>query len=57
MTSDPIVLEIHKIREENCKLFDYDLRAIFKDINEKEKKHNKRLILPPARERKQQKAA
>ena len=49
MTKDPIVSKIHKIREENCKFFDYDLRSIFKDINEKEKEHKKRLVQPPAR--------
>ncbi len=47
MSKDPILDEIHKIREENCKKFGYDLKAIFKDINEKEKKHKKRLVLPP----------
>ena len=49
MSIDPIVDEIHRIREENCKKFNYDLRAIFQDIKEKEKKHKNRLVPAPAK--------
>jgi hypothetical protein len=36
MRKDPIVEEIHKIREAHAKRFNYDLKAIFDDIRKKE---------------------
>jgi hypothetical protein len=35
---DPIVAELHAIREAHAKKFNYDLVAIFNDIKEYEKK-------------------
>jgi hypothetical protein len=35
---DPIVAELHAIREAHAKKFNYDLDAIFTDIKEYEKK-------------------
>lgn len=49
MFKDPIVDEVHRIREENCKKFNYDLREIYKDIKNKEKEHKKRIIPAPIR--------
>ncbi len=36
MWTDEIVEEIHRIREEYAKSFDYDLNAIFADLRKKE---------------------
>jgi transposase len=34
MWLDPIVEEIHKIREERAKRFNYDLKAMYDDLKE-----------------------
>lgn len=34
---DPIVAEVHRIRDEHAALFNYDLDAIFADIQERER--------------------
>lgn len=44
MYRDPIVEEIHRIREEHAKKFDYDPRAIYLDIKRREKEARKRGI-------------
>lgn len=37
MWTDPIVEELHKIREEHAKTFNYDLKAIFEDLKKQER--------------------
>lgn len=36
MKNDPIVEEIHEVRERLAKAFDYDIAQIFKDIRSRE---------------------
>jgi hypothetical protein len=36
MWEDPIVKEIHKVREEHAAKFNYDIDAMFQDLQEKE---------------------
>ncbi|MCG8608874.1 hypothetical protein MJD09_28295 [bacterium] len=38
MWQDPIVEEIHKIREEHAAEFDFDLEAIYNDLKQAEEK-------------------
>ncbi len=38
MWHDPIVDEIHKIRKEHAKKFNFDLKSIYVDLKEREKK-------------------
>jgi hypothetical protein len=51
MINDPIVEEIHRFRQQYAAKFDYDLKAIYRDIKEKEKQHADRLVQPPKRKR------
>ena len=37
---DPIIEEIHKYREEYAKKFNYDIEAMFRDIQSKQSKHS-----------------
>lgn len=41
---DPIVEEIHKIREEYAKKFDFDIDAMFEDLREKQSKSNHQIV-------------
>lgn len=38
MWKDPIVDEIHKIRQKHAQKFDFDLKAIYDDLKKQEKK-------------------
>ncbi len=50
MTKDPIVEEVRKIRDEYARQFDYDLDAIFRDLQEKQS--GKQVVsFPPKRPR------
>lgn len=50
MTQDPIVQEVRAIREAYARQFNFDLRAIYEDIKEKEKKSGRRVVsFPPRR--------
>ena len=40
---DPIVEEIHKIREEYAATFNYDVDAMFKDLRQKQSNSNRRV--------------
>ena len=52
MTKDPIVEEVRKIRDEYARQFDYDLDAIFRDLQEKQKQSGKQVVsFPPKRPR------
>jgi hypothetical protein len=44
MWKDPIVEEIHAVREKIEREFDYDLRRIMDYLREKEKQHPERLV-------------
>ena len=48
MSSDPIVDEIRRIRQQHAERFNYDLRAIVADLQKMEQRHSERLVsLPP----------
>ena len=48
MLHDPIVEEVRKARDEYAKKFNYDLDAICRDLQKRQKKHGKRLVsFPP----------
>ncbi|MEW6234448.1 MAG: hypothetical protein AB1656_03590 [Candidatus Omnitrophota bacterium] len=50
MWEDPIVKEIRKYREEYAAQFNYDLKAIYLDIKEKEKQSGRQIVFfPPKR--------
>ena len=40
MWKDPIIEELHQIREAHAKRFNYDMRAIYEDLKAKEMKSN-----------------
>jgi hypothetical protein len=44
MWTDEIVEEIHRIREEYAKSFDYDLDAIFADLRKKEAESGREVV-------------
>ncbi|MCK5055410.1 MAG: hypothetical protein KAT34_02040 [Candidatus Aminicenantes bacterium] len=52
MWEDPIVKEIHKFREEHAKKFNFDLRAIFFDLKEQEKRGKRHVVSLPIKHRK-----
>jgi hypothetical protein len=49
MSRDPIIDEIHKVREEYARQFDFDVRAICRDIQAKQLKSGRDLVSFPAR--------
>jgi hypothetical protein len=44
MWRDPIVEEIHKVRDEYAKQFNYDLAAICRDLQERQRKGNRKIV-------------
>ena len=53
MRLDPIVEEVRKIRDAYAKHFNYDLDAICRDLQEKQRLSKRRVVsLPPKRPRK-----
>jgi len=50
MWEDPIVQEVRQEREKLSAQFNFDIRAIFKDLRKKQKTHGARLIRPKDRE-------
>ena len=42
--NDPIVDEVHRIRDAHAARFNYDLDAIFQDIKEREKKSGLKFV-------------
>ena len=48
MWRDPIVEEIHRVRDEPARKFGYDLHAICEDIREKQATSGRKLVTPPA---------
>lgn len=49
MKKDPIVAEIHKIREEHARRFNYDLDAMFEDLRCKQVRRNNVAELKPVK--------
>jgi len=50
MFEDPIVDEVRKARDEYARQFNYDLDAICRDLREKQKKSNRKVVsFPPKR--------
>lgn len=49
MRKDPIVEEIHKVREEHARKFNYDLHAMFKDIRKREARRENLSTLQPVK--------
>ncbi|NIT99829.1 MAG: hypothetical protein GWN01_02455 [Nitrosopumilaceae archaeon] len=47
MWQDPIVEKIHKIRQEHAGKFNFDLRAIFEDLKEQERKGRQKIVSLP----------
>jgi hypothetical protein len=47
MWTDPIINEIHKIRQAHAERFNYDLQAIFDDLKAQEKKNKHRVVSLP----------
>jgi len=42
--SDPIVEEVRRVRDAYAARFNYDLRAIFRDLKEKEKSSGRKVV-------------
>ena len=49
MKRDPIVEEVRKVRDAYAKKFNYDLDAICRDLQEKQRLSKKVISLPPKR--------
>jgi len=50
MWEDPIVEKVRKIREEHAARFGYDLKAIYDDLKEAEKRSGRKIVsFPPKR--------
>ncbi|MGL5941255.1 MAG: hypothetical protein ACRC2S_12820 [Waterburya sp.] len=53
MWKDEVLEEIHKIREEHAKAFNYDLQAICEDLQKKQVASERKLISKPLKKFKQ----
>jgi len=42
--SDPIVEEVRRVRDAYAACFNYDLRAIYRDLKEKEKRSGRKVV-------------
>ena len=51
MYTNEFLEEIHKYREEYAESFQYDLRAIFNDLQKKQLAHKHRLVRLPIKRR------
>ena len=49
MSTDPIVEEVRRVREEYARQFNYDLHAIAADLRKREQQHPERLVSYPAK--------
>jgi len=54
MWQDEIVEEIHRIREEHAKSFNYDLDAIFADLQKKQAESGREIVSKHLNHRSQQ---
>ena len=53
MWRDEILEEIHKIREEHAKAFNYDLQAICDDLRRKQAESGRQIISSPLKQPRQ----
>ena len=44
MKTDKIVKEIHQIRENLSRKFDFDIRKIFEDVRQRERENKERVV-------------
>jgi hypothetical protein len=44
MSSDPLVDEVRAIREAYAKRFNYDLKAIYRDLKRQERKSGRKIV-------------
>jgi hypothetical protein len=51
MWTDPIVDELHKIRQANAERFNYDLDALFEYLKRQEKKGKRKVVRLPIKRR------
>ncbi len=56
MKTDPIIEEIHRIRQEHAEKFNYNLSEIFNDLKEQEKKSGRKFVSLPVKRKPQPKA-
>ena len=49
MWEDPIVAEVHRIREELAAKFNYDVKAFFADMRKRQVEFGARLVSPKSR--------
>ncbi|MEL6439334.1 MAG: hypothetical protein AAFQ80_08795 [Cyanobacteria bacterium J06621_8] len=54
MWQDEILEEIHRVREEHAKSFNYDLATICKDLRKQEAKSGRQIITKPLKQTNQQ---
>ncbi len=54
MAEDPIVSEVRKIRDQLARHFNFDLKAIFADLREKQSSLGSRLVRRPKRAKAEQ---
>ena len=48
-TIDPIISEVRAARDKHAAQFDYDLKAIFRDIKEKQRTSSRKYVRFPSR--------
>jgi hypothetical protein len=46
--TDPIVAEVRRVRDAHAAGFNYDMDAIYNDINERERKSKRTFVPPPS---------
>jgi len=51
MWTDPIVDELHKIRQANAEKFNYDLDALFEHLKRQEKRSKRKIVTLPIKKR------
>ena len=47
--SDPIIAEVRAVRDQHAAWFDYDVKAIFRDIQAKQQASGRQYVRYPAR--------
>jgi hypothetical protein len=57
MSKDPIVEEVRRIREEHAARFGYDLRAIYDDLKQTERRSGRKIVSLPAKRSKERQGA
>lgn len=47
--TDPIIAEVHRVRDANAARFDYDVARIFRDVRERQKNSDREYVRNPPR--------